>query len=49
MTPEETTQAIHMRLAGLAIAYGIVRSHGGFVRFQTEAGHGSTFEVILST
>ncbi len=32
---------------GLAVVYGIVRSHGGAVTVQSEAGKGSTFAVFL--
>jgi CheY-like chemotaxis protein len=32
---------------GLAVVHGIVTKHGGAVRFETEAGKGSTFHVFL--
>ena len=32
---------------GLAVVYGIVKSHGGTVTARTEVGRGSTFEVFL--
>lgn len=32
---------------GLSMVSGIVKSHGGFVRLQSELGHGTKFEVYL--
>lgn len=32
---------------GLAMAYGIIRSHGGFIRVESRKGHGSTFYIYL--
>ena len=32
---------------GLATVHGIVRQHHGFIRFQTEVGRGTTFEILL--
>jgi CheY-like chemotaxis protein len=32
---------------GLAVVYGLVKSHGGAVTMQSETGQGSTFEVFL--
>ena len=32
---------------GLAVVYGLVKSHGGAVTVQSEIGQGSTFEVFL--
>jgi signal transduction histidine kinase len=32
---------------GLAVCYGIVRDHGGWIDVTTRAGHGSTFSVYL--
>ena len=32
---------------GLPMVYGIVKNHGGFVRFDTEVGRGTTFRIFL--
>jgi signal transduction histidine kinase len=32
---------------GLSVAYGIAAEHGGFIRVETELGHGSTFSIYL--
>lgn len=32
---------------GLAMAYGIVKNHGGYIMCYSEVGHGTTFKVYL--
>lgn len=32
---------------GLAVAYGVVRDHGGTIRVESAPGHGTTFDVFL--
>jgi CheY-like chemotaxis protein len=32
---------------GLAVAYGIIKDHGGLIKVESSIGHGSTFKVIL--
>jgi PAS domain S-box-containing protein len=43
-TTKEPTQGSGL---GLSTVLGIAKSHGGFVRVQSETGRGSTFEVYL--
>jgi signal transduction histidine kinase len=32
---------------GLAVAYGIVRDHGGRITVESSTGHGAVFDVFL--
>jgi PAS domain S-box-containing protein len=32
---------------GLSVSYGIIKNHGGDIRVESKAGHGSTFTIIL--
>jgi signal transduction histidine kinase len=32
---------------GLAVAYGIVRDHGGVIEVESEPGRGSTFTIVI--
>jgi len=45
-TPFFSTKARGTGL-GLAVSYGIVRDHGGDIRFESRAGEGATFMVLL--
>ncbi|MCA9516708.1 MAG: response regulator [Myxococcales bacterium] len=44
VTTREGTRGTGM---GLAMAYGIVRNHGGAITVETERGKGTTFSVLL--
>jgi CheY-like chemotaxis protein len=43
-TTKETGKGTGM---GLAVAYGIIKSHGGHVKVYSELGEGTTFEVLF--
>ena len=32
---------------GLAVLYGVVQNHGGFINLESEVGHGTTFSVCV--
>jgi signal transduction histidine kinase len=34
---------------GLAVAYGIIREHGGWIAVESRIGRGTTFSVFLPT
>jgi signal transduction histidine kinase len=34
---------------GLAVAYGIIREHGGWIAVESRVGFGTTFSVFLPT
>jgi signal transduction histidine kinase len=34
---------------GLAVGYGIVRDHGGWIAVESAPGRGSTFTIVLPT
>lgn len=45
--PFFTTQESSRGGLGLATSYGIVRSHGGYIGFETEPDRGTVFHVLL--
>jgi two-component system cell cycle sensor histidine kinase/response regulator CckA len=46
--PFFTTKGLHAGTGlGLAMVYGIIKSHQGFIDVESEAGHGTTFRLCL--
>jgi len=45
--PFVTTELPEGRGLGLAVVYGVVRGHNGFIDVESEVGHGTTFSIFI--